>query len=124
MEQQKIRKALVVEDDADIREIIMMVLDMEGYRVTGLDNGHQVVQLVQQERPDIVLLDVMLGDTDGREICRALKNDPQTENVPILIVSATHGDQGKGDSNCGANDYLGKPFDIRELVARVKRLAA
>ncbi len=124
MEQERIRKALVVEDDAGIREIIMMVLEMEGYAVTGLDNGHQVIATAQQEMPDIVLLDVLLGDTDGRDICRALKNLPATESIPVLIVSATHGFSDPATSSCGANDYLGKPFDVSELVARVKRLAA
>lgn len=124
MVQEKIRKALVVDDDPDIRDIIMMVLDMEGYMVTGLDNGQEVVQFVRQQHPDIVLLDVMLGDADGRDICRALKTDPATEAIPVLIVSATHGTADPKTSSCGANDLLAKPFDIRELIARVKRLAA
>ncbi|RFZ94830.1 DNA-binding response regulator [Mucilaginibacter conchicola] len=124
MAQEKVRKALVVDDDPNIRDIIMMVLDMEGYVVTGLDNGHQVIQVAKLEHPDIVLLDVMLGDADGREICRALKTDPATEAIPVLIVSATHGTADLKTSSCGANDHLAKPFDIRELIARVKKLAA
>lgn len=117
-------KILLAEDDQDIREIMTMVLSMEGYIVTGLDNGHEVLGTAQVQHPDVILLDVLLGDTDGREICRALKADANTRAIPVMIVSATHGYSDPGAAACGANDYLGKPFDIHELIARIKRLAA
>lgn len=102
----------------------MLIFEAEGYAVSGLDNGHEVLKTVQKVRPDILLLDVMLGDMDGRDICSELKSRPDTPNLPIIIISATHGCHTMHEKNCRANDYLDKPFDIDELVSHVRRLAA
>ncbi|MEB0261785.1 response regulator [Mucilaginibacter sp. 10I4] len=118
------KKILVVDDDPDIREIIMMVLESEGFSVSGLDNGNAVVNTVQQTLPDIVLLDVQLGDRDGRDICRELKEQPSTQAIPIMIISASHGWHALREKSCNADDFLAKSFDITELVEHVKRLAA
>lgn len=117
-------KILVVDDDNDIREIIMTILEMEGFAVTGLNNWSEVIQTVHGQRPDVVLLDVMLGDADGLEICQSLKDDPETRAIPVMIVSASHGYRQPGQPDCDADEYLRKPFDIQDLVAKVKRLAA
>jgi DNA-binding response OmpR family regulator len=121
---EKMLNILLVEDDHDIREVMMLVLGLEGFKVTGLADGYHVAETVRRERPDIVLLDAMLGDMDGRDICRVLKSATDTQAIPIMIVSASHGYFDPRSQSCGANDYLAKPFDIHELVARVKRLAA
>jgi len=118
------KKILVVDDDQDIREIIMYVLESEGYRVCGLDNGLAVVKTVAQNPPDILLLDVQLGDSDGRDICRELKETLSTQEIPIIMISANHGWNGIQEKQCNADDFLAKPFDITELVAHVKRYAA
>ena len=118
------KKILVVDDDQDIREIIMYVLESEGYQVSGLDNGLAVVETVAQIRPDILLLDVQLGDSDGRDICRELKGTLATQEIPIIMISANHGWQGIREKECKADDFLAKPFDIIELVAHVRRYAA
>lgn len=117
-------KILLVEDDTDIREVMSLVLSLEGFDVTSLPDGHDVFNKVGSDRPDVVLLDAMLGDLDGRVICEALKADPFTSLIPVMIVSASHGYGLQDKPSCGANDYLAKPFDIQELVNRVKRLAA
>lgn len=117
------KKILVVDDDPDIREIIMMVLESEGFNVSGLDNGTAVVDTVRQIQPDIVLLDVQLGDSDGRDICRELKEKPDTQAIPVIIISASHGWQAIQEKLCNADDFLPKPFDVKELVDRVKRFA-
>ena len=114
----------MVDDDEDIREVMMMILETEGYTVTGLDNGHRVVQCVQESHPDLLLLDVRLGDMDGRDICKELKQNPATREMPIIIVSATHGWHTMHEKQCGANDYIAKPFDIADLLDHVRRLAA
>jgi DNA-binding response OmpR family regulator len=118
------KKILVVDDDRDIREIIMMVLESEGYDVSGLDNGQAVIDMVHQMQPDMVLLDVQLGDRDGRDICRELKQQPATQDIPIMMISASHGWAGLREKQCNADDFLEKPFDLIELVAHVRRFAA
>jgi DNA-binding response OmpR family regulator len=118
------KKILVVDDDRDIREIIIMILEAEGYHVSGLDKGEAVVTTVQETRPDLLLLDIQLGDRDGRDICRELKQHPATQAIPIMMISANHGRQSLCEKECNADDFLAKPFDITELVAHVKRFAA
>lgn len=118
------KKVLVVDDDKDIRELMHLILEMEGYAVTELDNGHDVLDAIQVWRPDVVLLDVMLGDTDGRDICKLLKSDPGMKDIPIIIVSASHGQHTMHEKQCGANDYLAKPFDMNDLIDHVRHFAA
>ena len=118
------KKIVLVDDDPDIREIMTMILESEGYLVVGLDNGLDALDTIRKVRPDIVLLDVMLGDVDGRDICKALKQQPATQTIPVIIVSASHGWHTAHEKNCGADNYLAKPFDITDLVSRVKLYAA
>ncbi|GAB3927391.1 response regulator transcription factor [Mucilaginibacter myungsuensis] len=122
--QQKPLKILLVEDDIGIRDVMSLVLSLEGFEVISLPDGRDVFGQVGTEHPDLVLLDVMLGDLDGRVICEALKSDPTTEQIPVMIVSASHGYVHDHLQTCRANDFLSKPFDINELIAKVKRLAA
>lgn len=118
------KKILVVDDDQDIREVIMMILEIEGYHVLGLNNGQAVVDTVHQTKPDIVLLDVQLGDSDGRDICRELKGKPATQEIPVIIISANHGWASLREKQCDADGFLAKPFDLTELVDHVRRFAA
>ncbi len=118
------KRILVVDDDQDIREIIMYILESEGYHVSGLDNGRSVVDTVHQLKPDIVLLDVQLGDRDGRDICRELKEEQATQAIPVIIISANHGWPSLCEKKCNADEFLAKPFDLSELVDHVRRLAA
>jgi DNA-binding response OmpR family regulator len=118
------KKILVVDDDQDIREIIMYILQSEGFEVAGLDRGSAVVGTVQETRPDMILLDVQLGDMDGRDVCRSLKQEAATRDIPIIMISANHGWHGLQERKCEADDFLAKPFDLNELVNHVKRYAA
>jgi DNA-binding response OmpR family regulator len=118
------KKILVVDDDKDIREIIMYVLESEGFSVSGLDNGGAVLNTVHEIRPDIVLLDVQLGDVDGRDICRELKHGPNTQEIPIIMISASHGWDALWEKQCEPDEFLAKPFDVYELLNHVKRFAA
>jgi len=118
-----VKKVLVVDDDIGIRDIIKLILDDEGYEVNELDNGHQVDSTIACWVPDVILLDVMLGDMDGRDICRHLKSEKNTASIPIIIISATHSRYTLPQKNCAANDYLEKPFDIDDLVRKVKFFA-
>lgn len=117
----KREKILVVEDEADLREVLAYNLSREGYRVLLAENGAEGLRKARKEAPDLLLLDLMLPDVDGLEVCRRLKRDPVTGSLPIIMVTA------KGEEadvvlglGVGADDYVSKPFSPRTLLARVK----
>ena len=114
-------KIVVVEDEADILEVIDYNLSKEGFDVSSSTDGLKGLALVQKEIPDLILLDLMLPGMDGIEICRTLKADSATRSISIIMVTA------KGEESdivlglgIGADDYVLKPFRPRELIARVK----
>lgn len=112
---------LVVEDDADIRDVIQYNLEREGYEVLACEDGESAWRTVRENRPDLVLLDLMLPGKDGVEICREMRADEATEAIPVIMVTArdTESDVVLG-LGVGADDYLTKPFSPRELLARVR----
>lgn len=112
---------MVVEDEPDIFEIMEYNLKREGYEVFGCLDGADGIEMVRRERPDLVLLDLMLPGMSGLDICRALKTEELTRNIPIVIVTAknTESDVVLG-LGLGADDYIAKPFSPRELIARVQ----
>jgi two-component system phosphate regulon response regulator PhoB len=115
------KKIVIVEDEIDIREVLIYNFEREGFIVWGAADGRYGLKLIQDKCPDLVLLDLMLPGLDGLEICRELKNDQITAVVPIIMVTA------KGEESdivagleLGADDYVTKPFSPKELMARVK----
>ncbi|MCC6671683.1 MAG: response regulator [Planctomycetes bacterium] len=117
----KREKLLVIEDEADILEVIEYNLAREGYRVIACREGDEGLRRARRDNPDLVLLDLMLPGTDGVEVCRQLKQDPVTRAVPVIILTAKSEESdvvlGLG---VGADDYMTKPFSPRELIARVQ----
>lgn len=114
-------KIVVVEDENDITELVKYNLEREGFEVKTADNGLAALEVMRQEDPNLVLLDLMLPGIDGLEVCRKVKSDPLTSRIPIIMVTA------KGEESdivlglgLGADDYITKPFSVKELVARVK----
>jgi two-component system phosphate regulon response regulator PhoB len=111
----------VIEDEADILDVITYNLTREGYEVIGAADGAEGLETIRRSRPDLILLDLMLPSMDGLEVCRRVKADSALRDVPIIMVSA------KGEESdvvlglgIGADDYVCKPFSPRELVARVQ----
>ncbi len=114
---------LSIEDEADIRELLTITLEAEGFRVLSAATGEQGLQMARAENPALILLDLMLPSISGLEICRQIRADPEISTVPILMLTAkgTETDKVVG-LEVGADDYVIKPFSPRELTARVKAL--
>ena len=117
----KKQKIIVVEDEPDLVDVVTYNLKREGYLVLAAQRGDEGLNLIRSERPDLVLLDLMLPGMDGLSICRQMKSDTSLSEIPIIIASA------KGEESdvvigleMGADDYLAKPFSPRELLARIK----
>lgn len=112
---------LAIEDEPDVLEVIKYNLEQEGYNVTTSRDGEVGLDKVREDPPDLVLLDLMLPGIDGVELCRRIKSEEETEDVPVIMVTAKDSESdvvlGLG---VGADDYVTKPFSPRELVARVK----
>jgi DNA-binding response OmpR family regulator len=117
-------RALVVEDEPDVAALIRHHLEHEGYEVVLTPNGADAIRLARDQRPDLVLLDLMVPQLNGWEVCRRLKQDPETAAIPIIIVTGRveEGDKVLG-FELGADDYVTKPFSPRELIARVRAVA-
>ena len=117
------QSVLVVEDDADIARLVRMTLEKEGYSVRTVADGAAAWDLTVRELPDVMILDVMLPSIDGLELCRRLRQEGRTANLPILMLSAKAEEIDRVVGlEIGADDYLTKPFSPRELAARVKAL--
>ncbi len=112
---------LVVDDDPDTLQFLRLLLDRHGYQVTTAATGQEALARAQSEQPDAMLLDVMMPDMDGLEVCRRLRDDPATAGLPILGVTARVGwDKRAEGLHAGIDDYVTKPFDAEDLINRLK----
>ena len=117
------KHVLLVEDEPDLNETISFNLDSEGYEVASVFNGKEALKAIEKKKPDLILLDLMLPDMSGLEICRELRSSKKTKKIPIMMVTA------KGEEvdrivgfELGADDYIVKPFSIREFMLRVSAM--
>lgn len=114
---------LAVDDEAHIIELVTFNLKSAGYRVLTASTGEEALKICESDQPNLVLLDIMLPGIDGLEVCRRLKGDRMTANIPIIMLTAREDEVDKVlGLELGADDYITKPFSVRELVARVKAL--
>lgn len=117
------KKILVVDDENHIQELIKYNLEISGYKVETVDTGEEALEKIDINTPDIVILDVMLPGIDGLEVCKQIKMNKKTKNVPIIMLTAKSDEFDKVlGLELGADDYLTKPFSVRELSARVKAI--
>jgi len=117
------RRALVVEDERNIRELIVLHLGLEGLTTVEAASGDEAIRRAESERFDVVVLDLMRPKVDGLTVCRSIRRHPMTADVPILMLTARREESDKVlGLESGADDYLTKPFGVRELVARVRAL--
>lgn len=117
------KKILVIEDDRDINELIVFQLKKDGYEVSALFDGEEAVYYALKIKPDLIILDIMLPNVDGLDICRFLKSEDTLKHVPVLMLSAKseESDQVIG-LHLGADDYMVKPFSPKVLLARIKAM--
>jgi phosphate regulon transcriptional regulator PhoB len=117
------RKILVIEDERDIRELVRVNLEAEGFTVLEAGNGELGLALVKRERPALVVLDLMLPGLGGLEVCRRIRGEDETARMPVVMLTARSAEADKiVGLEIGADDYVTKPFSPRELTARVKAL--
>jgi two-component system phosphate regulon response regulator PhoB len=113
-------RLLVIEDEADIRQILGYNLRLEGHEVLLAERGASGLDLAREQRPDLVLLDLMLPDVSGLEICRTLKSDASLRTIPVIMLTARSEEIDRVVGfELGADDYVVKPFSVRELVLRI-----
>jgi DNA-binding response OmpR family regulator len=114
---------LVVEDEADLADLVRYNLEKEGFRVVTAPDGEKALERIRSSPPALVVLDLLLPKLDGLAVCREMRKDPRTQAVPVLMLTARSEEMDKlAGFEAGADDYLTKPFSPRELVARVKAL--
>lgn len=116
-------KILITDDEKDIVELISYNLEKEGFSVLKAYDGEAALRAVKVQKPDLIILDLMLPELSGLDVCKAIRNKSETENIPIIMLTAKAEEVDKIIGlEIGADDYITKPFSIKELVARVRAI--
>ncbi|OGS25399.1 MAG: hypothetical protein A2297_03245 [Elusimicrobia bacterium RIFOXYB2_FULL_48_7] len=116
-------RILVVEDDDEIREMTKIGLEHAGYHVLTAGTGTKALQVLSEDIPDMIILDVLLPEVDGMALCRAIKGNPRTKGIPVLIVTALSDFLTPRDVQLlGASDLLTKPFEMKDLLSKIDKV--
>ena len=115
------RRILAVDDDNDILEVLQFILEDSGYKVDTLSDGTYLMETIREKNPDLILLDIMLGNLDGRELCKAVKREAIMHNIPVILISASHNVSNSLNQEGAPNDFIAKPFDINILLNSIER---
>ncbi|TFF37104.1 response regulator [Mucilaginibacter psychrotolerans] len=115
------KKILVLDDDDDILDVVAYLLTENGYEVKTLNCGDTVFNHIKDFTPDLILMDVMLADMDGRTICREIKENHLTNLLPVILISGTHDLAAVLNLPGAPNDFIAKPFDVDQLLDAIKR---
>src|SRR3954463_4700902 len=117
------KKIIIVDDDRETREMLKMALELEGYDIALAANGLRLISTLHVDRPDLILLDVMMSWIDGFELCRAVKKNDEFRDIPVIFISAKKraGDTRTGLA-AGGVDYFSKPIDMERLLSRIAAL--
>ncbi|MFC1225426.1 two-component system response regulator [Pedobacter sp. BG31] len=115
-----VKKILIVDDDENIHDIIKLIFEEEHYHIKGILNAHEseLERTIADFRPDVILLDILIGQHDGRDVCNRLKNNAATSSLPVILLSAVNMD----NLSCSPDDTIEKPFDITDFQQKVKAL--
>ena len=115
------KKIVLIEDDSDLYSLLQYNLEKEGFQMKGSKTGKGAIELCRTFGPDVILLDIMLPDSDGLDICKGIRNHPELAHVPVIFLTARGSETDRiVGLELGANDYVVKPFFVRELIARIK----
>jgi len=115
------KRIVLIEDDTDLYALLKYNLEKEGFQLMGSQTGLGAIDLCRRARPDLILLDIMLPDSDGLDICKGIRKDPELAQIPIIFLTARASETDRiVGLELGANDYIVKPFFIREVIARIK----
>jgi CheY-like chemotaxis protein len=114
-------KILVVDDNIDHRELMVIMLEAEGYKIFTAQDGSEGLEQIEANHPDLVICDVMMPGIDGIQMVKVLRQMPEHINIPILMITA-HGDVRANAIQAGANRTIGKPFDLDELINLVREM--
>jgi DNA-binding response OmpR family regulator len=118
-------RILIVEDDTALTQLLQLVFESRGLRVTVAETGKQALEAVVKEPPAVVLLDLMMPDVDGLEICRGIRANPHTADIPIIVLTAKTSEESRQELlEAGATDYLVKPVRPSDLIKRIRAIAA
>lgn len=118
------KNILVIEDNHAILDVITLILQSEAYKVTGLNKSADMMVHIDSFHPDLIILDIMLPDADGRDLLKQLRSNPKTEEIPVLMISARYTAQNVEHGEFKPNGFLAKPFDIDELLDRIEGILA
>jgi len=118
------KRILVIEDEAEMIDLTRIVLEREGYEVIGAVGGSRGLELIKQEKPDLILLDLMMPDIGGWEVYRQMKADADLEHIPVIVVTAKAQsiDKVLGLQVAKVDDYITKPFGPKELLESIRRI--
>lgn len=116
-----LKRILIADDDPGIVDAVEMMLQFYGYTVSSTYDGNDLLKLSPAQYPDLILLDIWMSGVDGRDVCRALKANDQTRNIPVLMISASK-DIGRSAIDAGADAFLTKPFDMEQLILTIENL--
>lgn len=117
------QKIVIVDDDRPTREMLQTALELAGYDTILAANGLRLISMMHVDRPDLILLDVMMSWIDGFELCRAIKRNDEFRGIPLVFISGKKGEEDvKRGLECGAIDYFTKPLDMERLLARIEEI--
>jgi len=119
------KKILVIDDEGDLLKLARARLEASGYKILTLESGSGALELTKRERPDLILLDIVMPGENGCDICRKLKADPVTRGIPVIVFTAYYPEEEYVKTNSeemGADDYILKPFEAQTLLAKIRYL--
>jgi DNA-binding response OmpR family regulator len=118
-------RVIIVDDDRDTREMLTMALELEGFAVSQAANGLRLISAMHVDRPDVILLDVMMSWIDGFELCRAIKRNATFADIPVIFISARRGPEDeRAGLAAGAQAYFCKPIEMDRLIGRIREVLA
>lgn len=113
------KKIIIFDDDKEILEALESVLDFVDWDLVTFSTGQDAIRVIEREKPDLILMDILLDGVDGSEICTAIKKDVELQHIPIILISGQQGAESIRNQDFGPNDFLPKPFNIGDLIDKV-----